>query len=67
MYMGEGKTGAEELGRIVEDNVGSDLVEPKLWYSLKYNKQLLMLIEGCLLYTSPSPRDGLLSRMPSSA
>ena len=25
------------------------------------------LITGCLLYTSPSPRDGLLSRMPSSA
>ena len=24
-------------------------------------------IEFCLLYTSPSPRDGLLSRMPSSA
>ena len=27
-----------------------------------------LLLEGvCLLYTSPSPRDGLLSRMPSSA
>ena len=25
------------------------------------------LINFCLLYTSPSPRDGLLSRMPSSA
>ena len=25
------------------------------------------LFEICLLYTSPSPRDGLLSRMPSSA
>ena len=25
------------------------------------------LIASCLLYTSPSPRDGLLSRMPSSA
>ena len=25
------------------------------------------LLWGCLLYTSPSPRDGLLSRMPSSA
>ena len=25
------------------------------------------LINICLLYTSPSPRDGLLSRMPSSA
>ena len=24
-------------------------------------------IGGCLLYTSPSPRDGLLTRMPSSA
>ena len=26
-----------------------------------------ILASGCLLYTSPSPRDGLLSRMPSSA
>ena len=25
------------------------------------------MIDTCLLYTSPSPRDGLLSRMPSSA
>ena len=25
------------------------------------------LFDSCLLYTSPSPRDGLLSRMPSSA
>ena len=25
------------------------------------------LVAICLLYTSPSPRDGLLSRMPSSA
>ena len=24
-------------------------------------------VSTCLLYTSPSPRDGLLSRMPSSA
>ena len=27
----------------------------------------LAMIGDCLLYTSPSPRDGLLSRMPSSA
>ena len=26
-----------------------------------------MVVQLCLLYTSPSPRDGLLSRMPSSA
>ena len=28
---------------------------------------LATLDDACLLYTSPSPRDGLLSRMPSSA
>ena len=28
---------------------------------------LIFYITVCLLYTSPSPRDGLLSRMPSSA
>ena len=27
----------------------------------------LLRVKACLLYTSPSPRDGLLSRMPSSA
>ena len=27
----------------------------------------LVNVNTCLLYTSPSPRDGLLSRMPSSA
>ena len=37
----------------------------------KKNKVLLLEAgkssHPCLLYTSPSPRDGLLSRMPSSA
>ena len=33
----------------------------------KHINALLAPSEGCLLYTSPSPRDGLLSRMPSSA
>ena len=28
---------------------------------------IIIAINSCLLYTSPSPRDGLLSRMPSSA
>ena len=29
--------------------------------------QKIARVNICLLYTSPSPRDGLLSRMPSSA
>ena len=31
------------------------------------DKLIASFDETCLLYTSPSPRDGLLSRMPSSA
>ena len=36
------------------------ILEGMTWLGLDWD-------EGCLLYTSPSPRDGLLSRMPSSA
>ena len=31
------------------------------------NASSYVIDKACLLYTSPSPRDGLLSRMPSSA
>ena len=40
---------------VAEDLYGSDELD---W---------VVIICSCLLYTSPSPRDGLLSRMPSSA
>ena len=35
--------------------------------SFSRRRQIITTFFGCLLYTSPSPRDGLLSRMPSSA
>ena len=35
--------------------------------SLFFNQFFTLLILACLLYTSPSPRDATLSRMPSSA
>ena len=42
----------------------SQLQNAKLYpHVVKYIGEL----KDCLLYTSPSPRDGLLSRMPSSA
>ena len=34
---------------------------------LELAAEYLVMAAICLLYTSPSPRDGLLSRMPSSA
>ena len=36
------------------------------WGRVKFEKKY-DLVEGCLLYTSPSPRDRQKSRMPSSA
>ena len=43
--------------------------EEVLSITMPMYKRIMHSIEGnfCLLYTSPSPRDGLLSRMPSSA
>ena len=35
--------------------------------SVFLDADMLLQADICLLYTSPSPRDGLLSRMPSSA
>ena len=52
----------------------STLKPRKIWFDETVQRlnvdgrgELLGEFRGCLLYTSPSPRDGLLSRMPSSA
>ena len=54
---GIGKELAKKL-----DAKGCDLI-----LSSRNEESLNQLNKSCLLYTSPSPRDGLLSRMPSSA
>ena len=43
---------------------GTDVATALSYLNRVYKKES---ITACLLYTSPSPRDGLLSRMPSSA
>ena len=49
------------IGRVMAGVVRSRLdTEFNLW-------EVIDRVHDCLLYTSPSPRDGLLSRMPSSA
>ena len=42
----------------VQENSGGSPTDPEV---------LRKFMESCLLYTSPSPRDATLSRMPSSA
>ena len=51
---------------LVWDYEGDDVVVTLTREHLRPN-QAVTLRWDCLLYTSPSPRDGLLSRMPSSA
>ncbi|KAJ8447480.1 hypothetical protein Cgig2_019474 [Carnegiea gigantea] len=38
--------GAEELLKMVREMIGSDMSEEKLWYSLKYDKEMLVGVEG---------------------
>ena len=50
------------------DKITLELIaDKKKISSMKYETISCVYCEACLLYTSPSPRDGLLSRMPSSA
>ena len=46
--------------------VAKNAVEKGLTYAYRDRRNKKRSF-SCLLYTSPSPRDGLLSRMPSSA
>ena len=46
---------------------GEGFVARENWFGFDMRSWRAPLYPGCLLYTSPSPRDGLLSRMPSSA
>ena len=46
---------------------GKKITSPKEYGPNDLYEKIFELYRFCLLYTSPSPRDGLLSRMPSSA
>ena len=67
-------TGLTKQDYIIRRLLERDVVvqgNPKVYKALRNQLSAVLdelhRIEACLLYTSPSPRDGLLSRMPSSA
>ena len=55
------------MGKSKEFLAAEEGVGPYVAFGLSNVHGTLTIAIGCLLYTSPSPRDGLLSRMPSSA
>ena len=65
---------APKTARSVEKPTADDKVQQILQEAYRLRTQRyeakvtpLTVLEACLLYTSPSPRDATLSRMPSSA
>ena len=53
------------LAREVYDKISK--IRSSSCVALVTGEERIVPAGACLLYTSPSPRDGLLSRMPSSA
>ena len=59
--------GSREVLSIRRNYEVGDVTRSKIQYFVHFKFLPGLGFYGCLLYTSPSPRDGLLSRMPSSA
>ena len=66
-----GKRGRGRPNKCLKEVVREDLRVTGLTDDMAQDRRLwrdrIKVSKCCLLYTSPSPRDGLLSRMPSSA
>ena len=56
--------GQYQAVQVIKARHVAELEQVKVDFTILENVKLVHI---CLLYTSPSPRDGLLSRMPSSA
>ena len=54
-------------GHILQLDCPDLAMERHVYFAESSDTEFIDFINNCLLYTSPSPRDGLLSRMPSSA
>ena len=70
IYGNRGEEKLDENSRAGDDEflvLSTTLWENALSKLIKQTDQFSLIRIGCLLYTSPSPRDATLSRMPSSA
>ena len=71
-FVSRASHGEKNNSQIIEEILSLRTKQAKLlgyesWAELSLSTKMAKEINNCLLYTSPSPRDGLLSRMPSSA
>ena len=69
-YADSGQVTSTNLNDIVDDAEFNTNAVDDSSVGINASGKLFVKDDGittCLLYTSPSPRDGLLSRMPSSA
>ena len=67
-FKGDWSASTSYQGRdIVKDTSTNNIFIANTAHTSSGSQPLTTNTDSCLLYTSPSPRDGLLSRMPSSA
>ena len=64
-FAGIGMTSQRTRERLIKRLKDQGISNQKVLDVIRLTPRHLFI--DCLLYTSPSPRDGLLSRMPSSA
>ena len=64
----------DDVALLIDPWFDSSLVEGKGWFlqrkkikKTELTEEEISKVQDCLLYTSPSPRDAYVSRMPSSA
>ena len=72
--MGPNGSGKSTLSSVIAGNEDYEVTKGNIYFNDENIEDLSAeerahkgIFMSCLLYTSPSPRDGLLSRMPSSA
>ena len=63
----KGFTGETTEGGVPQSIERQKIMEGRQAIDTVLDVPMAAIGSACLLYTSPSPRDGLLSRMPSSA
>ena len=67
-YHETGEFDENEIHSYITEGIGEDIIPLNIDFeTIDFMEKVTDKDGACLLYTSPSPRDGLLSRMPSSA
>ena len=67
VVMDDGTAFFQNIGEAADSPFAKRLFDVEGVEGVFFGSDFITITKNCLLYTSPSPRDGSISRMPSSA